>query len=1156
MHQQTGLKGLLRACRGGYSHPRLIIILLLIVVCAILFVGSGTTAQADDAAVVENQPAENHEAQAARRRKADDLLQSASLHIQDQRYDLAAETLQKCRDLEPDLSKGQRRNLEKYSERSEAGQAAISTAANNMAAAAEQLDQNQAAKAHELLSQAYSLRHYLPEETTDQLKERLESAKKQLAQQKASLKKLFKASVKQYRKDQFAEARTGFQEIQDSGVELGFFDRGGDLTSVNGYLGKIAKKMGTTTDEADPEEAVARADQMSDTSDGASQAEESGQSTDGVDDAAELTDAAAPAGALRATAPAQADEASSDAPKKRGFSIWPFREKEPEPLSEETLQQIERRIAMGEQAMLKGKYELAKEHYREALALNPENDRAQQGSTAAEYHISTPTVPGEGPRTSLIDAIRTRDQIHIQFVEGSLASARAEIDQMIVETLFARARARASEVLANVEGAKQVLGPRRYQQLHDQATALLDRIDRSQKEHGKAELDKKITEAQKRQSEQEMRHGAARAAKVSQLYTQAIAFGDQRQYDQAVVTLEELLRLEPGHGNAQTMVRLMEDLQSFAEQRELDRKVRTEEKKVILDAVESAIPWSGYMSFGEDDEWVRLTERRGKAEARREYSGSPQKRATLEKLDETLLDLDYTDVEFGQVLDELRAETGLNIFPSWGDLELAGIYPDDTVTLQLVQVPARAALTRALEAVSGGKLDRAGYIVDEDGVVSVNSVGILGATYDFYTKVYYVADLVEQGLGEGVSTDVGEGTGDSDYTDEDTQEAEERVGTLIELILTTVKPNSWDPDLSIEGVDVNLDSGTDDTEGHATVNVHNQTNLVVYQTRDAHRQIDNLLSQLRENLGEQVSIEARFLVINNNFLEDIGLDIDFFLNLGNAGFDQTGNTDPIYGRQILNPRANPGPWNRTTPITMQQDSFSHAATGGTGIPGSLGGGIAPSAFLVSGSFLDNVQVDFLMRATQAHNRSHSLTAPHMTVRNGSHASLFFGTERNYIHTFSDDEAPEVEQLELGTSLNLTPTISADKRFVNLDIYISNSELIEMLTITYQEGQTGGTEFEGVPTRTLQEPQVAKNRIRTRVSVPDGGTLLLGGQKLAGEVEREMGVPMLSKIPILNRLFSNRSIVKDESVLLVLIKPKIIIQSEEEDLRFGSLVDRD
>jgi len=64
-----------------------------------------------------------------------------------------------------------------------------------------------------------------------------------------------------------------------------------------------------------------------------------------------------------------------------------------------------------------------------------------------------------------------------------------------------------------------------------------------------------------------------------------------------------------------------------------------------------------------------------------------------------------------------------------------------------------------------------------------------------------------------------------------------------------------------------------------------------------------------------------------------------------------------------------------------------------------------------------------------------------------------------------------------------------------------------------------------------------------VSVPDGGTLLLGGQKVTAEVEVEAGVPVLSNIPLVGRLFRNRSMVKDQKILLILVRPTIILEEE-------------
>ena len=74
-------------------------------------------------------------------------------------------------------------------------------------------------------------------------------------------------------------------------------------------------------------------------------------------------------------------------------------------------------------------------------------------------------------------------------------------------------------------------------------------------------------------------------------------------------------------------------------------------------------------------------------------------------------------------------------------------------------------------------------------------------------------------------------------------------------------------------------------------------------------------------------------------------------------------------------------------------------------------------------------------------------------------------------------------------------------------------------------------------------------------MPDKGTVLLGGQRQVTEVEVESGVPVLSKIPFINRFFTNRITSKAEETLLLLIRPEIIIQQENEDILFPGLSDQ-
>ena len=82
--------------------------------------------------------------------------------------------------------------------------------------------------------------------------------------------------------------------------------------------------------------------------------------------------------------------------------------------------------------------------------------------------------------------------------------------------------------------------------------------------------------------------------------------------------------------------------------------------------------------------------------------------------------------------------------------------------------------------------------------------------------------------------------------------------------------------------------------------------------------------------------------------------------------------------------------------------------------------------------------------------------------------------------------------------------------------------------------------------TVQLPTFSFVTVTTTVSVPDGGTVLLGGIKRLSEGRNEFGVPMLDKIPYINRLFKNVGIGRETQSLMMMVTPRIIIQEEEEE----------
>jgi hypothetical protein len=100
--------------------------------------------------------------------------------------------------------------------------------------------------------------------------------------------------------------------------------------------------------------------------------------------------------------------------------------------------------------------------------------------------------------------------------------------------------------------------------------------------------------------------------------------------------------------------------------------------------------------------------------------------------------------------------------------------------------------------------------------------------------------------------------------------------------------------------------------------------------------------------------------------------------------------------------------------------------------------------------------------------------------------------------------------------------------------------------TGQTGQQAQTGNAGIAV-TIQQPVTEIVNVSTTVSVPDGGTVLLGGVKRLREGRSMAGVPILNKIPYISRLFKNTGVGRETESLMLMVTPRIIIQEEEEEL---------
>jgi general secretion pathway protein D len=222
------------------------------------------------------------------------------------------------------------------------------------------------------------------------------------------------------------------------------------------------------------------------------------------------------------------------------------------------------------------------------------------------------------------------------------------------------------------------------------------------------------------------------------------------------------------------------------------------------------------------------------------------------------------------------------------------------------------------------------------------------------------------------------------------------------------------------------------------------------------------------------------------------------------------------------------------------------------------------------AILSDIEVFFLLQAAQGDDRTNVLQAPKVTLFNGQQATIIDSSFRPFVTSvipvvgdFAAAHQPVIVVLSEGTMMSVQAVVSSDRRFVRLTLVPFFSQIGDVETFTFNGSVTtdSGTVTQDpsdpdknvvqnatrtVSGTTVQLPTLATTTVTTTVSVPDGGTVLLGGIKRLREGRTERGLPLVSKIPYLSRLFTNVGIGRDAQSLMMMVTPRIIIQEEEEE----------
>jgi general secretion pathway protein D len=305
--------------------------------------------------------------------------------------------------------------------------------------------------------------------------------------------------------------------------------------------------------------------------------------------------------------------------------------------------------------------------------------------------------------------------------------------------------------------------------------------------------------------------------------------------------------------------------------------------------------------------------------------------------------------------------------------------------------------------------------------------------------------------------------------------------------------------------------------------------LVISQTQEVHEQIADLLEQMRRLLDVQITVEARFLAVPENFFERLGADFDL------AGAALHPNMSTEVGEDGLER------------IGIDFDDLDHNIWREAE---SDAGPLAQTNHAV----LSDAQARLLMQVVQGDRSAGIIAAPKVTMFNGQRVYMSFvhaaegeklrsfaakALRRRQEETVSLTENGEIVAAYVGprparqlqtVSLALQGVVSSDRRSVRLSVAPRVTALPHPATTAavFPQSTADAAPQEPAPDETVaQGPTVT-------MAVPDGRAVLVDGGELPTAKAGRKSAPQR---------------------LLLLVTPRILI-AEEEEAKLGVQADVD
>ncbi len=363
--------------------------------------------------------------------------------------------------------------------------------------------------------------------------------------------------------------------------------------------------------------------------------------------------------------------------------------------------------------------------------------------------------------------------------------------------------------------------------------------------------------------------------------------------------------------------------------------------------------------------------------------------------------------------------------------------------------------------------------------------------------------------------------------------------------------------------------------GASATYLTSSSKLLVKNTQANLDLIDSLVEVSLATPPSQVEIQARFLEVTQNNLQELGFDwlMGAFQLPGGSGLHTGGGTA---GNQaaaagttypFTAPNGNPvgsitGPGTGNMTAGNRTGSAAITANALDGLLFGTPAGPAAGVLALAGVFT-NPQFQVILRAVNQQKGIDLVSAPKVTVASGRKAVINITRKFPFPREYSPPQIPQnqggglspatpatptsFDTRNVGVQLEVTPQVAADGYSIDLDLSPQITEfegfvnygtpIQQVAPVRIQTGVGSisiATKTVQLTPNTINEPVFSVRQVDTQVTLSDGQTVVLGGLLREDVQKVQDKTPILGDAPLVGSLFRSSANQRIKRNLLIFV----------------------